>query len=94
MNTLVQFTEFAVQQGCTELYEVVKTVEVAHGHDIFRFEAVRNMLKADKGFDVRVSRKEEKVWEHVHAAWIDRDSVEGALMQSFSFFFGRNRNSQ
>lgn len=94
MDSFERFTEYAVELGCTELYEVVKTVEVVHDDNVYRFEVIRNVLEPQKGFDVRTYRGEGETWNRFHSAWIERDSPEGALMQSFSFFFGRNRNQQ
>jgi hypothetical protein len=94
MNSFEQFTSFAVELGCTELYDVVKTIEVVHNDELYRFEVVRNIRRPEKGFDVRILSGEGETWKKLNSAWIDRDSVEGALMQSMSYFFGRTQNKE
>lgn len=94
MNSFEQFITHAVDLGCTELYDVVKTIEVVHNDDMYRFEVVRNMRRPEKGFGVRISSGEGETWKRLNSAGIDRDSIEGALMQSMSYFFGRAQNKE
>lgn len=90
MDSIARFSEYASKLGCTELYEVVKTLEIVHNDEFFRFEVVRNVIRQDKGFDVRIYSEEGNTWKRVHSAWIDRDTIEGALIQASSYFFGKS----